>query len=649
MTTTSTKSFVEYAGLRQVVSQALAAIAECFEQMEASERAGQLQRSRHSLENDTFKVLLVGEFKRGKSTAVNAMLGARILPAKVAPCTAVITRVKYGSRKQATLYHRDSDATTSLDLDADAAALTKHLVIEHAGDESEGKQTFNPYSAAEVSYPLELLKNNVELVDSPGLNEHATRTAVTHSFFSDADAMILVLSCAQLLADTERKFLDTELADRDLKDVFFLCNRYDAVRDSPDELEELRQIARRVLVPRVKGEPRLFFVASNEALVGKINQQPEVVEASNMPRFMAALEGFLSTERGRVKLTTPIRICEHAIQEALLHVIPQREELFRLPLETLRHTLEVERPRLEEAQRQCERAIRGVERRSESMVREAQASWLSFMSQLELGVERHAKTIDVATWDAIRSKSETSKKLASQLETWMSAQMRQWEQDQLQPLLETHWRDLIEELDDQADEFLRNLAKVRAAFSTTTVEPAEQDVSGISRLLGAGLGLLNFGSMVEGAALGVGPAVKGLAVNLAAVVVLKAMAFGLPVILPAVIGIGIIRTMAGAQQAADSIRENVIKQIAASLRKTQTDTEAAIGRQIIETIAPLRDRVSEQMTAMVEEIRGQVVAVIAEREQSQIKIEDELASLAQIRETLSTQLKAVQGVLMALG
>ena len=284
------------------------------------------------------------------------------------------------------------------------------------------------------------------------------------------------------------------------------------------------------------------------------------------------------------------------------------------------------------------------------MVREAQASWLSFMAQLELGVERHAKTIDVSTWDAIRSKSETGKKLATQLEDWMTGQLRQWEQTQLRPLLETQWRDLIEELDDQADEFLRNLDKVRAAFSPTADSlEGQQEVSATSRLLGASLGLLNFGSMVEGAALGVGPAVKGLAVNLAAVVVLKAMAFGLPVILPAVIGIGILRTMAGANQAADAIRSDVVKQVAAGLRKTHADTEAAIGRQILEAVAPLRNRVSEQMTAMVEEIRGQVVAVIAEREQSQVKIEDELAAMAKIRDTLSTQLRAMQGVLMELG
>jgi GTPase SAR1 family protein len=644
------KSFSDFARLRERVSNALASVAQCFDHIEAPDRAGQLERSRHAIDNDTFKVLLVGEFKRGKSTAINAMLGARVLPAKVAPCTAVITRVKFGETKQASLHARDSGAVTIVDLEADPTALTKSLVIEHVGDSADEDQSLSPYAFAEVTYPLELLRNHVELVDSPGLNEHATRTAVTHSFFSDADAMILVLSCAQFLSQSERKFLDVELAGRDLKDVFFLCNRYDAVRESPEDLEDLIHIAQQVLVPRVQGEPRLFFVAANEALAGKLNGKPELVEASKLPEFMNALETFLSTERGRVKLATPIHVCEHAIQEALLHIIPQREELFRLPLETLRQKLEQERPRLDEAERQCERAIRGVDRRAEAMVREAQASWLAFSAQLELGVERHAKTIDLSTWDAIRSKSETSKKLAAQLETWMGEQMRRWEHMQLQPLMETHWRDMMEDLDDQAAEFLENLAKVRAAFSVDSIDhAANQDVTAISRMLGAGLGLLNFGAMVEGAALGVGPAVKGLAVNLATVLVLKAMAFTLPVILPAVIGIGIVRTMAGAKQATDTIRENVVKQICAGLRKTQTNTETAIGRQILDMITPLRKRVSEQMTAMVEEIRGQVVEVIAERERSQVQVEDELARLKQIRETLTEQLRAVQGVLIELG
>ena len=649
MLTTCTKTFADFDRLQQRVSQAIGITSDCLSQIEALDRAEQLLGTQRALESDTFKVLVVGEFKRGKSTAINAMLGAKLLPAKVAPCTAVITRVKFGERKQATLHHRQGSHPTQLDLESDPTSLSKHLVIDHTQDDLEDAQ-LSPYVAADVFFPLELLRNRVELVDSPGLNEHATRTAVTHAFLSEADAMVLVLSCAQFLSQSERKFLDQELANRDLKDVFFLCNRYDDVRDAPDELQSLQRLAQEVLGPRVRGKPRLYFVASQEALAGKLQDRPELVATSNLPDFMQALEHFLSAERGRVKLTTPIRICEHAISEALLHLLPQREGLFRQPLEVLRQKLDVERPRLDEAERQCERTLRNVEQRTEAMIREAQASWRSFLFQLELDIVRHAKTIDVSTWDAICSQSETSRKLAAALEDWLGGQLRQWEQGQLQPLLEIHWRTLIQELDVQTASFLDSVAQVRAALGPHRLEVvAARDISAMSRLMGAGLGLLNVGAMIEGAALGVGPAVKGLALNVATVVMLQAMSFTLPVILPVVVGIGVVRTLSGAKQTTESIRENVSTQMIAGIRKHLAETEQAIEQQITAAVLPLQDRVRQQMNNMVDEIRNQVTVVIAERERSQIQVDQELARLRTIRQQLTAQLQVVQQVLIELG
>ena len=60
------------------------------------------------LRQATFKVLVIGEFKRGKSTFINALLGEKILPSAAAPCTAIISEVKYGAEKGATIYFNDS-------------------------------------------------------------------------------------------------------------------------------------------------------------------------------------------------------------------------------------------------------------------------------------------------------------------------------------------------------------------------------------------------------------------------------------------------------------------------------------------------------------------------------------------------------------
>jgi septin family protein len=64
------------------------------------------------LDADTFRLMIVGEFKRGKSTLINAMLGDNVLPAKVAPCTGLITEVKWGDEPSAVLHPDEGEPRT---------------------------------------------------------------------------------------------------------------------------------------------------------------------------------------------------------------------------------------------------------------------------------------------------------------------------------------------------------------------------------------------------------------------------------------------------------------------------------------------------------------------------------------------------------
>lgn len=61
---------------------------------------------KNKLDNDSFKVLVIGEFKNGKSTFINSLMGEKVLPAYSTPCTAVINEVVYGKQKKATLFSK---------------------------------------------------------------------------------------------------------------------------------------------------------------------------------------------------------------------------------------------------------------------------------------------------------------------------------------------------------------------------------------------------------------------------------------------------------------------------------------------------------------------------------------------------------------
>ena len=62
--------------------------------------SGNLKKLSQKVHSDTFKIQLVGTFKNGKSTFINALLGEDILPTRILPCTAVVSEVKYGDSKK---------------------------------------------------------------------------------------------------------------------------------------------------------------------------------------------------------------------------------------------------------------------------------------------------------------------------------------------------------------------------------------------------------------------------------------------------------------------------------------------------------------------------------------------------------------------
>ncbi|HAZ42933.1 MAG TPA: hypothetical protein DDW76_13515 [Cyanobacteria bacterium UBA11369] len=61
-----------------------------------------------NLRRGVFRLLVLGDMKRGKSTLLNALLGENLLPSDVNPCTAVLTVLRYGAEKKVTVYFFDS-------------------------------------------------------------------------------------------------------------------------------------------------------------------------------------------------------------------------------------------------------------------------------------------------------------------------------------------------------------------------------------------------------------------------------------------------------------------------------------------------------------------------------------------------------------
>src|SRR5208283_2450413 len=79
-------------------SQLKGELLRCIDEMltEESIRGCPCEELREKVETNTFNLVVVGQFKRGKPSLINALLGADILPVAVVPLTSIVTIITYG-------------------------------------------------------------------------------------------------------------------------------------------------------------------------------------------------------------------------------------------------------------------------------------------------------------------------------------------------------------------------------------------------------------------------------------------------------------------------------------------------------------------------------------------------------------------------
>ena len=199
-----------------------------------------LRSTRKSLTQGTFRLLILGDMKRGKSTFLNALLGEPILPSDVNPCTALLTLVEYGPEKTVTIHFNDGSPPDVIDF----ATFKQQYTIDP--DESKvladrQEDAFPHVSHAVVSYPLPLLEQGLEFVDTPGLNDTEARNKVVLEYLDNCHAVLFLLSAVQPLTLDERRYLNNSLKGRGIT-LFFLINEWDRLRTNlvdPDDMEAL--------------------------------------------------------------------------------------------------------------------------------------------------------------------------------------------------------------------------------------------------------------------------------------------------------------------------------------------------------------------------------------------------------------------------
>ncbi|MUG98102.1 dynamin family protein [Scytonema sp. UIC 10036] len=260
------------------------------------------------LENNSFAIAVVGEFNRGKSTFINALLGQEILPSDILATTATISRITYSPHPKAKVCFKDG-RKQEIDIHKLIDFVTKLT--------AESEVTAATIEEAIVYYPIPFCQNNIEIIDTPGLNDDtATMSAQTYEVLHQCNAAIMVISAQSPFGISEGEFLTRNLLANGITQIIFVVNQIDLY--SPENAERITNL----ILNRINscildwaeqqsntqeclrkiGKIKVHGISALQALQAKKTKNISLLAQSRFVNFEYALKTLINQERGFIQL-----------------------------------------------------------------------------------------------------------------------------------------------------------------------------------------------------------------------------------------------------------------------------------------------------------------------------------------------------------
>jgi hypothetical protein len=294
-----------------------------------------------------FYVACIGQFKRGKSTLLNALVDEAVLPTGVVPVTAVPTVLRYGERRSAVVRTRTGAFDVALD---DVAAF---VAEENNPANAKGVE------AVEILLPAPILGGGLCLVDTPGLGSvFEVATEATHAFVPHIDAALVVVGADPPISADEQALVQAVAGQ--VRDIVVVLTKSD--RTSADERAAAIAFTRRVLAESL-GRPvdRIYEVSARERRdVGPTRHWNDLVASlQELAEGSGARLVRTARQRGIGRMSAMLRARLTQERESLLRPIEESERRLRMldassdridqRLRYLGHMLTAEQERVSEA------------------------------------------------------------------------------------------------------------------------------------------------------------------------------------------------------------------------------------------------------------------------------------------------------------
>jgi len=253
-----------------------------------------------------FRLAVVGEFSRGKSTLINALLGQEILTSDFRPNTAALTVIKYAPNNRLRIVYKDELGREPIDTEprnlrnelknftSDTAVSSDYKALI----EGKGKSLGEEIESVQVWCNSEFLRSReLEILDTPGLGSiFPAHKKVTRSIVPNVDATLFLVQADPGLGESEVQFL--RFVKEYVDQIFFVLTKADMAR-SKEELQQMSDFVKKTIEAQVGIDViNIFSVAALQQIQGKTKE-------SGFGQFLPALEKFLINSTGLARVQIP--------------------------------------------------------------------------------------------------------------------------------------------------------------------------------------------------------------------------------------------------------------------------------------------------------------------------------------------------------
>lgn len=302
---------------------------------------------RTRFEEGRFHLAVLGQFKRGKSTLLNAFLGQALLPTSVVPLTAIPTFLEYGPDLRIRVCYQDEKPPK----DFTGKTLEESVrILEGFVTEDGNPKNRLGVMQVEIMHPSPILRHGVVLIDTPGIGSTFTHnTEATLNFLPQCDAALFVVSADPPLTEVEADFLK-EVKSR-IGRLFFIFNKVDYLNEQ--EKNAALGFFKKVLAEKIGAEEEypIFCVSARRGLDGKLLEDSHLWTGSGLSEVEDHLIRFLASEKANALREALSRKVRDVLEDAVLRLRLLIKSL-QMPLDDLEGRLQIFGQELKNAERE---------------------------------------------------------------------------------------------------------------------------------------------------------------------------------------------------------------------------------------------------------------------------------------------------------